>query len=50
MVCWVKVTSNVEGGNKMFGKNTASFFRAEAVYACEALLTTSFIAHFKRRN
>jgi hypothetical protein len=47
MVCWVKATSNVEGGNKTFVKNTASIFRAVAVYACEALLTTFSIAHFK---
>jgi len=24
MVCWVKAISNVEGGNKTFGKNTVS--------------------------
>ena len=50
LVCWVKATSNVEDGNKTFGKNTASIFRAEAVYACECLLTTFFIVQLKSRK
>ena len=48
IVCWVKANSNVDGCNKTFGKNTASIFKAEAVYASEAVLTTFFIAHLKR--
>jgi hypothetical protein len=48
MICWVKATSHVEGGNKIFGKNIVPIFRGEAVYASESVLTTLFTAHIKR--